>query len=77
MMRLSYAVTFEFENRAPLTHRGVLEASSASTAARRAVAQAQRTLKPVNWASMAFVILARASVASGADAVPEVEDVEV
>jgi hypothetical protein len=64
--RLSYSVTFEFPERAPVTHRGVIEATTAAAASARAIRAAQKILKPKNWSSLVFVILERSSVAPGA-----------
>lgn len=58
-MTVRYAVTFEFDNRAPLTHRGTVDGWSASTCVARATRIAQRALKPVNWSSMVCVLLER------------------
>lgn len=58
-MRAKYAVTFEFETRAPETHRGVVSAGQAGTCMSRAVRKAQATLKPKNWTSMVCVLLER------------------
>ena len=54
-----YAVTFEFEARAPVTHRGTVVASSAATCGARAMREAQRALRPVNWSSVVCVLLER------------------
>lgn len=58
-MTIKYAVTFEFETRAPLTHRGTVAASSGATCVARAVREAQRVLRPVNWTSLVCVLLER------------------
>jgi hypothetical protein len=58
-MRVNYAVTFEFDLRPPLTHRGTVEGWAASTCTRRAVDEAQKALQPVNWSSMVVVLLER------------------
>lgn len=58
-MKARYAVTFEFETRPPITHRGTVEGWSASTCTRRAVEEAQRALRPVLWCSMDCVLLER------------------
>lgn len=65
-MTVSYAVTFEFDMRAPVTHRGTVEASGVGTCMARATKAAQRALRPVNWSSVNCVLLERrdTSVAS-------------
>lgn len=60
-MIIKYAVTFEFESRAPLTHRGTVKGSSAATCARRAIEEAQRELRPVNWSSLVYAALERSA----------------
>ena len=51
-MDFHYSVTFEFEMRPPLTHKGTLAASSGATCASRAVRAAQKALRPVGWTSV-------------------------
>jgi hypothetical protein len=58
-MRVRYAVTFEFETRAPETHRGAIAGSSAATCASRATREAQRALRPKGWSSVCCVLLER------------------
>ncbi len=58
-MTVRYAVTFEFETRPPLTHRGVMRASGEAVCARRAIQAAKKACKPVNWTSMNIVLLER------------------
>ena len=58
-MTVNFAVTFEFETQAPLTHRGTVTGHSAGTCARRALGQAQRALGPVRWSSLNVVFLER------------------
>jgi hypothetical protein len=58
-MTTRYAVTFEFDTRAPLTHRGTVSASSGATCVARATREAQRAVRPVNWSSMVCVLLDR------------------
>jgi len=58
-MRVRYAVTFEFDTRPPLTHRGTIAASSTATCVARATRIAQRILRPVNWTSAVCVLLER------------------
>jgi hypothetical protein len=59
-MTVQYAVTFEFDSRPPVTHRGTVAARGAHTCASRAIKTAQRAVRPVNWTSMVFVVLERA-----------------
>jgi hypothetical protein len=66
-MQVRYAVTFEFMNRPPLTHRGTVAGSQVATCASRAIRMAQRALRPVNWSSLVFVALERLD----RDAAPE------
>ena len=56
-MTVKYAVTFEFDNRPPVTHRGTVKAWAASTCTRLAVKEAQSVLSPINWSSMVCVLL--------------------
>ncbi|HZM28286.1 MAG TPA: hypothetical protein VFB89_13140 [Gemmatimonadales bacterium] len=58
-MEVTYAVTFEFETRAPLTHRGTIGGSSAATCVARATREAQKALRPVAWSSMVCCLLER------------------
>jgi len=58
-MRVRYAVTFEFETRPPVTHRGTLEAGKVWTLAHRAVEEASLALHPINWISFVCVVLER------------------
>ncbi len=58
-MHVKYAVTFEFDSRAPITHRGTVAASSGATCVARAVREAQKALRPVNWSSLTCVLLER------------------
>lgn len=51
-MKVKYAVTFEFEERPPVTHRGTVEASAEATCASRGIKLAKRALRPVNWTSV-------------------------
>lgn len=59
-MTTHYAVTFEFETRPPLTHRGTVAGAQAATCVARAVRNAQRALRPVSWSSLVCVLLERA-----------------
>ena len=67
-MRVQYAVTFEFETRPPLTHKGIVAGSSGATCASRAVRIAQRALRPVSWSSMNCVLLGRVDGDDGPEA---------
>jgi hypothetical protein len=58
-MRAKCAVTFEFVLNPPLTWRGEIIATAASTIVSRAVKQAKKELKPNNWSSLVVVILER------------------
>jgi hypothetical protein len=58
-MTVRYAVTFEFDTRPPLTARGTVAASSEGTCVRRAVQEAKRALRPINWSSVSAVLLER------------------
>ncbi len=58
-MKVAHSATFEFEERQPVTHRGTVEGTSASTCVSRATRLAQRALKPINWSSFVVVLLER------------------
>jgi hypothetical protein len=58
-MKCHYSVSFEFEIRPPSTFTGVVEGFTAGTCARRAVEEAQKVLKPINWTSLVCVLLDR------------------
>lgn len=58
-MRVAYRVTFEFETRSPLTHRGTVAGSTGATCVARATRQALRAVRPVGWSSMVCVLLER------------------
>lgn len=58
-MTVNYVVTFEFDNRQPITHRGTVAATTAATCVARAMRIAQRTLRPINWSSLVCVLLER------------------
>jgi len=60
-MTVGYAVTFEFDTRAPLTHRGTVVASSGATCVARAVREAQKVLQ----AGQLVVVELRAAGALG------------
>ncbi len=58
-MTSRYVVTFEFTLLPPQTHRGTVTAGRASTCVARAVKDAQKVLRPVNWSSVVCVLLER------------------
>lgn len=60
-MRIRYAVTFEFPERPPATHRGLVEASSEATCVARGIREAKKVLLPRNWSSMVCLIVERLS----------------
>lgn len=55
-MKIGYSVTFEFESRAPVTHRGTVEGLRPAACFRRAVQDAQRVLRPRDWTSVVCVL---------------------
>jgi hypothetical protein len=60
-MTITFACTFEFETRPPLTHRGTVAASQVATCVSRATRQAQKALRPQGWTSVVVVVLGRQS----------------
>jgi hypothetical protein len=58
-MTVQYAVTFEFANRLPITHRGTVAAGKVHTCVSRAVKDAQKALRPQGWSSLVCVLLER------------------
>jgi len=54
-----YSVTFEFDSRPPLTHRGIVSASQVDTCMRLATKKARSALKPQGWSSVVCVLLDR------------------
>ena len=59
-MTVRYSVTFEFNgDREPLCHRGTVKATQIATCCARATREAQKVLKPQNWASVVCVLLER------------------
>jgi arginase family enzyme len=58
-MQATVSVTFEYDRRPPVTWRGTVEAGGVQTLAARAVRDAKRALRPVNWQSIVIVILDR------------------
>jgi len=61
-MTVTYAVTFEFDVRPPLTHRGTVAGSTGATCVARATRIAQTALRPVGWTSLVVVLLERVPV---------------
>jgi hypothetical protein len=68
-MRVLYAITFEFQTKPPVTHRGTVAGSSGATCVARATREAQRALRPVSWSSMNCVLLERLDGDDGPEAV--------
>jgi len=58
-MTIKYAVTWEYPERPPETHRGTITASQPSTCVSRATKEAQKACRPKNWSSMVCVLLER------------------
>jgi hypothetical protein len=58
-MRVNYAVTFEFAERPPVTHRGIVEAGREHVCVARAAKAARAALRPINWTSLVVVLLER------------------
>lgn len=58
-MRVAYSVTFEFEERQPVTHKGVVKAGGTHTCVSRATKEAQKALRPINWTSMVCCVTER------------------
>jgi hypothetical protein len=69
-MRVRYAVTFEFETRPPLTHRGIVKAGQPHVCVARAMKEAQAVLRPSHWTSLVCVLLERLSDAAAAITAP-------
>jgi hypothetical protein len=76
LMRVRYAVTFEFMNKAPVTHRGEVEGGSPATLAHRAVRDAKQALgmQTAWWSSMNCVLLERLDAPAETDS--EVENAQ-
>ena len=74
-MKVDYAVTFEFDTRPPLTHRGVVTAGSLAAVAGKAIRAAKRACRPVNPCSMNFVALSIEKTARAQPSEPIVEAV--
>lgn len=58
-MTVRYAVTFEFDTRPPMTHRGTVAGTAAATCVARATRIAQKALRPVGWSSAVCVLAGR------------------
>jgi hypothetical protein len=58
-MHCKVSVTFEFEERQPMTWRGEVKAINPETIMGRATREARKNLKPKNWSSAVCVILER------------------
>jgi hypothetical protein len=58
-MTAKYAVTFEFDEAQPMTHRGIVTGSSAPTCFARAVRAAVRAHRHTKWTSMLCLLLER------------------
>jgi hypothetical protein len=56
---VNYAVTFEFDERPPVTHRGTVTAGQVHVCVARATRMAKKALRPKNWSSMVVVLLDR------------------
>lgn len=69
-MRVKYAVTFEFDMAAPLTHRGTVVARHPATCCARAVREANSALRPRNWSSVVCVLLERLDASTEEDKEP-------
>ena len=61
LVRVNYAVTFEFPERPPVTHRGTVEAGQAHVCIARATQIAKKALKPRGWSSLVVVLLEQVS----------------
>lgn len=59
-MKAEVSVTFEFDQRAPLTHRVEVEALKPRTVVWRAITAAQKAVKPMKWRSMVVVVTRQA-----------------
>jgi len=58
-VKVKYSVSFEFDLKPALTHRGVVEAGNGATCCARATREAQKALRPKSWSSMVCVLLER------------------
>jgi hypothetical protein len=59
-MTVKYAVTFEFEVQAPITHKGTVTATTMPTCFARATREAVKAHPGLHWSSMVCVLLERA-----------------
>lgn len=56
-MRCRAEVTFEYATRAPQTHKtDTMEAAGPQTIANRAIREAKKHLRPINWTSIVCLI---------------------
>jgi hypothetical protein len=62
-MTVEYAVTFEFEEQPPITHRGTIAGSTAVTVAKRALQSAMKAHPGLRWSSLVVVLLERVETA--------------
>lgn len=58
-MTLNCSVTFEFKRLPPTTHKTTVVGATVGTCVRRALQNAQKALRPVNWTSLVVVVLER------------------
>ena len=58
-MTVNYSVTFEFDLKPPLTHRGQVSASNVQTCCQKAVRESHKALTPARWSSVVCVLLER------------------
>ena len=58
-MKVRYSITYEFETRQPLTHRGAVGAGQEHVCASRAIKAAKVALRPIGWTSLVCVLLDR------------------
>jgi hypothetical protein len=58
-MTVRYSVTFEFDLRPPLTHKGTVSGGQPHVCVARATKAAHKALRPVNWSSLVCVLLER------------------
>jgi hypothetical protein len=64
-MTFRYAVTFEFDTRPPLTHRGTVSGTTFAALCHRAVVAARKALHPKIVTSMNVCLLERAPDGAG------------
>ena len=58
-MTVRYAVTFEFPEQPPITYRGTVTGSTATTVAKRALQNAMAAHPGLHWSSLVLVLLER------------------